>query len=136
MNILNAVCFSLNYRVTPVHSFVDYIQGGCQINLLVAIDFTVSYEGEGERQRRGGGGGGMGRREKERIPMSLFLSIDFLYRPQTANHTSQILYTTSVLTRYNDSEVNRLYFDISCYCNISIPVDVIQLCGFSSIGNN
>ena len=29
--------------VTPVHSFVDYIKGGCQINLLVAIDFTVSY---------------------------------------------------------------------------------------------
>lgn len=51
----------MNYRVTPVHSFVDYIQGGCQINLLVAIDFTVSYEGEGERQRKGGGGGEEGR---------------------------------------------------------------------------
>ena len=32
----------LCYRVTPVHSFVDYIKGGCQINLLVAVDFTVS----------------------------------------------------------------------------------------------
>jgi hypothetical protein len=32
----------LYYRVTPVHSFVDYIKGGCQINLLVAVDFTVS----------------------------------------------------------------------------------------------
>lgn len=29
-------------RVIPVHSFVDYIKGGCQINLLVAIDFTAS----------------------------------------------------------------------------------------------
>ena len=32
---------SPRHRATPIHSFVDYIKGGCQINLLVAIDFTV-----------------------------------------------------------------------------------------------
>ena len=29
-------------RASPTHTFVDYIRGGCQINLVVAIDFTVS----------------------------------------------------------------------------------------------
>lgn len=41
VNIIESL-IPLCYRVTPVHSFVDYIKGGCQINLLVAIDFTVS----------------------------------------------------------------------------------------------
>ncbi|XP_019852495.1 PREDICTED: copine-9-like isoform X2 [Amphimedon queenslandica] len=27
---------------TPVHSFMDYIKGGCQVSLMVAIDFTAS----------------------------------------------------------------------------------------------
>ena len=30
------------FSVTPTYSFVDYIRGGCEINLIVAIDFTVS----------------------------------------------------------------------------------------------
>ncbi|KAL5473555.1 hypothetical protein EMCRGX_G028048 [Ephydatia muelleri] len=29
-------------RVTPVYSFVDFIRGGCQISLIVAVDFTAS----------------------------------------------------------------------------------------------
>ena len=29
-------------RAIPTFSFVDYIRGGCQISLMVAIDFTVS----------------------------------------------------------------------------------------------
>jgi hypothetical protein len=29
-------------RATPLHTFTDYIRGGCQINLMVAIDFTAS----------------------------------------------------------------------------------------------
>ncbi|KAL5473572.1 hypothetical protein EMCRGX_G028068 [Ephydatia muelleri] len=29
-------------RATPVHSFVDYIKGGCQISLITAVDFTAS----------------------------------------------------------------------------------------------
>ena len=32
----------LLFRATPIDCFVDYIRGGCQINLMVAIDFTVS----------------------------------------------------------------------------------------------
>jgi len=28
--------------ITPVHSFLDYIKAGCQINLMVAIDYTAS----------------------------------------------------------------------------------------------
>ena len=28
-------------RATPSYSFVDYLRGGCEINLIVAIDFTV-----------------------------------------------------------------------------------------------
>ena len=30
------------FSVKPSYSFVDYIRGGCEINLIVAIDFTVS----------------------------------------------------------------------------------------------
>ena len=30
------------FRATPIDCFVDYIRGGCQINLMLAIDFTVS----------------------------------------------------------------------------------------------
>ena len=29
-------------RTVPVHSFLDYIAGGCEIELMVAVDFTVS----------------------------------------------------------------------------------------------
>lgn len=29
-------------RATPLHSFMDYVKGGCQISLMMAIDFTVS----------------------------------------------------------------------------------------------
>ena len=36
------MCCVLVYRAIPTHTFVDYIRGGCQINLVVAIDFTVS----------------------------------------------------------------------------------------------
>ena len=32
----------LLFRATPLNTFTDYIRGGCQINLMVAIDFTVS----------------------------------------------------------------------------------------------
>lgn len=28
-------------RAVPEYSFMDYIKGGCEINLMVAIDFTV-----------------------------------------------------------------------------------------------
>ena len=28
-------------RAVPTYSFVDYLRGGCEINLVVAIDFTV-----------------------------------------------------------------------------------------------
>ena len=35
-----ALCLPL--RATPKCSFVDYIRGGCQISLIVAVDFTVS----------------------------------------------------------------------------------------------
>lgn len=31
-------------RATPLHTFVDYIRGGCEIGLMLAIDFTVSWE--------------------------------------------------------------------------------------------
>ena len=31
-----------SFRATPIDGFVDYIRGGCQMNLIVAIDFTVS----------------------------------------------------------------------------------------------
>ena len=49
VQLVNPVChpqcflhlFMFN-RVTPVHSFMDYVKGGCQISLIVAIDFTVS----------------------------------------------------------------------------------------------
>ena len=34
--------FGSGVRATPAHSFVDYIRGGCDINLVVAIDFTAS----------------------------------------------------------------------------------------------
>ena len=29
-------------RTNPRMNFVDYIRGGCQISLMVAVDFTVS----------------------------------------------------------------------------------------------
>jgi hypothetical protein len=29
-------------KATQLHTFTDYIRGGCEINLMVAIDFTVS----------------------------------------------------------------------------------------------
>ena len=29
-------------RATQLHSFMDYVKGGCEVSLLVAIDFTVS----------------------------------------------------------------------------------------------
>jgi hypothetical protein len=32
----------INIQHTPVYSFLDYIAGGCQINLLIAVDFTGS----------------------------------------------------------------------------------------------
>ena len=35
-------CMPLPLRATPIDSFVDYIRGGCQISLMVSIDFTVS----------------------------------------------------------------------------------------------
>jgi len=38
--VLVCVIFIL-FRVIPTYSFVDYIRGGCEINLIVAIDFTV-----------------------------------------------------------------------------------------------
>lgn len=38
LRVIN-VCFN---STTPVHSFMDYIKGGCQVSLMVAIDFTVS----------------------------------------------------------------------------------------------
>ena len=31
----------LCYRANPIYTFVDYIRGGCQIDLIVAVDFTV-----------------------------------------------------------------------------------------------
>ena len=34
--------FVLIPRATPLHSFVDYVKGGCEISLMAAIDFTVS----------------------------------------------------------------------------------------------
>jgi len=39
MSILN-VCVIV-CRATPSYSFVDYLRGGCEINLIVAVDFTV-----------------------------------------------------------------------------------------------
>ena len=33
--------YSLHYRAIAKVSFVDYIKGGCELNLIVAIDFTV-----------------------------------------------------------------------------------------------
>jgi len=32
----------VSVKATPLHSFVDYVKGGCEISLMVAIDFTVS----------------------------------------------------------------------------------------------
>ena len=29
------------FRTISTYSFMDYIRGGCEINLIVAIDFTV-----------------------------------------------------------------------------------------------
>ena len=31
-----------NFKITPIYSFLEYIEGGCQINLVIAIDFTAS----------------------------------------------------------------------------------------------
>lgn len=31
-----------NIQITKIYSFLDYIAGGCQINLLIAVDFTGS----------------------------------------------------------------------------------------------
>ena len=39
ISILN-VCVIV-FRATPSYSFVDYLRGGCEMNLIVAIDFTV-----------------------------------------------------------------------------------------------
>lgn len=36
-------------RATPLHTFVDYIRGGCEIGLMLAIDFTVSWEQDTKR---------------------------------------------------------------------------------------
>ncbi len=35
------VCICV-FRAIPEHSFMDYVKGGCEISLLVAVDFTVS----------------------------------------------------------------------------------------------
>ena len=32
----------LSTRAIPLHTFTDYMRGGCQISLILAIDFTVS----------------------------------------------------------------------------------------------
>ena len=40
-DVLALIC-PLLFRATPIDCFVDYIRGGCQINLMLAIDFTVS----------------------------------------------------------------------------------------------
>jgi len=29
------------FRAIPVDTFLDYIKGGCEITLMIAIDFTV-----------------------------------------------------------------------------------------------
>ena len=44
MYIRSYICIAVvcSLRITPTSSFVDYIRGGCEINLIVAIDFTVS----------------------------------------------------------------------------------------------
>jgi len=34
-------CVVVSCRVVPEHSFMDYVKGGCEIGLLVAVDFTV-----------------------------------------------------------------------------------------------
>ena len=40
--ICTMIQFSLfHYRAIAKTSFVDYIKGGCELNLIVAIDFTV-----------------------------------------------------------------------------------------------
>ena len=43
-NVYLHVYLVSSYRAIPTFSFVDYIRGGCQISLMVAIDFTVSAE--------------------------------------------------------------------------------------------
>jgi hypothetical protein len=30
------------FKLTKIHTFLDYIRGGCEINLITAIDFTAS----------------------------------------------------------------------------------------------
>ena len=42
MTVILALVCPLLFRATPIDCFVDYIRGGCQINLMLAIDFTVS----------------------------------------------------------------------------------------------
>ena len=42
MTVVLALICPLLFRATPIDCFVDYIRGGCQINLMLAIDFTVS----------------------------------------------------------------------------------------------
>ena len=44
---LGPVTCTILLRVTPTcrSNFVDYIRGGCQISLMVAVDFTVSVCG-------------------------------------------------------------------------------------------
>ena len=41
MYVCVLVCATPSYRATPTHTFVDYLRGGCEINLVIAVDFTV-----------------------------------------------------------------------------------------------
>jgi hypothetical protein len=38
----SGVLHFLTVQAIPLHTFTDYIRGGCEINLMVAIDFTAS----------------------------------------------------------------------------------------------
>jgi len=80
MHVLVCVIFIL-FRVIPAYSFVDYIKGGCEINLIVAIDFTV--------------------RDNDTIKYIRVCDYDhaIVCRPPMVNPVTQSHYTTTIPTR-------------------------------------
>ncbi|XP_065898751.1 copine-9-like [Dysidea avara] len=38
----SGILYFHHVRATPTHTFVDYLRGGCEINLVIAVDFTGS----------------------------------------------------------------------------------------------
>jgi len=69
------------FRAIPTYSIVDYIRGGCEINLIVAIDFTV--------------------RDSDTIKYIRVCDYDhaIVCRAPTENPVTRIRYTTTIPTR-------------------------------------